>query len=377
MRKVALDLGAKKTTYCEVQNGVVVERATVTLSDSLRSLLGPDEPPAQVAIEACRQAWYVHDLLRGWGNEVLLVDTTRSRQLGIGQHGRKTDRVDAEVLARAVENGRIPAAHVLSPHRRELRRRLGIRRALVENRAQMVTTARGLASELGERLPSCTTERFVRAVGRASLPAELKAMLEPLLATVEVLDLKLAGIEAELGKLCTAEPIVQHLCTVPGVGGIVAAAFVSVIDDARRFRRAHEVESYLGLVPSENSTGGKQRLGAITKKGNPYLRALLVEAAWSVLRNAGADDPLRRWGLAVAKRRGKTIAVVAIARRLVGILWALWRDGTVYDPASLGKKSARGLRASAQDIQTQAAALARAARKDSCRRLTREVPKPS
>jgi len=137
MRKVALDLGGKKTTYCEVAGGEVVQRATVSAVESLQSLLGPEQLAATVAIEACREAWYVHDLLTSWGNQVILVDTTRSRQLGIGQHGRKTDRIDAEVLARAVERGGIPMAHVLSPHRRELRRQIGIRRALVQTRANL------------------------------------------------------------------------------------------------------------------------------------------------------------------------------------------------------------------------------------------------
>ena len=119
MRKVALDLGARKTADCEVRGEKVVRRE-------------PEQPPAVVAIEACREAWHVHDLLTSWGNEVVLVDTTRSRRLGIGQHGRKTDRIDAEVLALALERGGIPVAHLLSPHRRELRRWLGVRRALAE-----------------------------------------------------------------------------------------------------------------------------------------------------------------------------------------------------------------------------------------------------
>src|SRR4051812_33075417 len=110
MRKVALDLGAKKTTYCEVSGEQVTQRATVTSVESLRSLLGPEQAEATVAIEACREAWHVYDLLTSWGNRVLLVDTTRSRRLGIGQHGRKTDRIDAEVLARAVARGGIPLA---------------------------------------------------------------------------------------------------------------------------------------------------------------------------------------------------------------------------------------------------------------------------
>ena len=125
MRIVALDLGTKKTSYCALSQGEVVHRTTVSEIESLRPLLGPEQPAARVAIEACREAWFVHDLLVEWGNEVVLVDTTRSRQLGIGQHGRKTDRIDAETLARALEAGRIPLAHLLSPKRRELRRVLG------------------------------------------------------------------------------------------------------------------------------------------------------------------------------------------------------------------------------------------------------------
>ncbi|XXX77702.1 hypothetical protein WMF30_02850 [Sorangium sp. So ce134] len=89
-----------------------------------------------MAIEACREAWAAHDKLRDWGHDVPVVDTTRARQLGIGQHGRKNDRLDAEALARADERGGIPLAHALSPHRRAIRHQLAVRRALVETRAQ-------------------------------------------------------------------------------------------------------------------------------------------------------------------------------------------------------------------------------------------------
>ncbi len=105
MRKIALDLGSRKTAYCEARDGKVVGRGTVEEVRSLEPLLGPEQPEAVVAIEACREAWYVHDLLASWGNQVVLVDTTRSRRLGIGQHGRKTERIDAEVLALALERG--------------------------------------------------------------------------------------------------------------------------------------------------------------------------------------------------------------------------------------------------------------------------------
>jgi transposase len=373
MRNVALDLGARKIAYCEVLDGQVTRRLTVSSVDSLRPVLGPDEPPATVAIEACREAWHVYDRLTEWGNRVLLVDTTRSKQMGIGRHGRKTDKIDAEVMARAVEQGSIPAAHVLSPHRRELRRQLGVRRALVETRANLVVTVRGLAREHGRSLPGCDTENFVRKVQQLKLDESLQALIDPLLVTLDTVQAQLGRAEEELGKLCAHEPVIPLLCTAPGVGAVVAASFVAVIDEAGRFPRAHQLESYLGLVPGEDSSGGKRRIGAITKKGNSYLRALLVQGSWTILQKADRDDPMRRWGEAVARRRGKRIAVVAVARRLAGVLFAMWRDRQVYDPQLLASRSASGLRGNAARINFQADSLQRAKRKRSCRMLSQEV----
>lgn len=352
MRKVALDLGARKTSYCEVQGGAVIRRATVTSVETLESELGPQQPPAEVAIEACREAWHVHDLLSSWGNHVVLVDTTRSRRLGIGQHGRKTDRIDAEVLALALERGGIPVAHVLSPHRRELRRELSVRRALVESRSQLVTTARGLAREQGVPIARCAAHLFARHARK--LEGNVRSLLDPLLNLLDALNTQLETVEMRLEELSKTEPIVELLTSAPGVGPIIAASFVSVIDDAKRFRSAHHVESYVGLVPSEDSSGGKRRLGAISKKGNCYLRALLVQGAWSILRGKDRQDPLRLWAEAVAARRGKKVAVIALARRMVGLLWAMWRDASPYDKTRLASASARGTRQTANALQAHA-----------------------
>ena len=152
-----------------------------------------------------------------------------------------------------------------------------------------------------------------------------------------------------------------RLRTAPGVATVVSTAFVSVIDDAERFKNAHQVQSYIGLVPSED-TSVHRRLGHITKQGNSYLRAMLVQAAWSVLRMKG-DDPLKVWGLSIAKRRGNSVAAVAVARRLAGILWAMWRDGTVYEALRLGQASAEGLERQAQSTQVVAEAIKRATSK--------------
>ena len=107
---------------------------------------------------------------------------------------------------------------------------------------------------------------------------------------------------------------------------------MATIDDITRFRTAHELEAYLGVVPSERSSGEKRQLGHMTKAGNGRMRWLLVEAAWTILRSTSAETAARRaWTLQIAQRRGKRIAVVALARRLAGILYAMWRDEVAYD----------------------------------------------
>jgi transposase len=180
---------------------------------------------------------------------------------------------------------------------------------------------------------------------------------------LEKVDVQLASAELRLQRIVEKEPKIQLLMTVPNVNVLIAAVFVSVIDDAHRFTNAHQVGAYLGLVPSENSSGDRRRLGAITKQGNSYARATLMQASWGLIRMGRSDDPLQQWANAVASRRGKFIAAVALARRLAGILWAMWRDDMVYDAARVGARSAAGLKQNAEDLETRATAMRRAAQK--------------
>jgi transposase len=197
-----------------------------------------------------------------------MLDTTRIQRIGVGQHGRKNDALDAEVLALALDTGRVPIAHVLSPERRVLRAKLSVRAELVEQRARQVVVIRGLARAKGILLPTCATSSFVEQVEKADLDAETRAMVTLLVATIRAADEGLTKIDAELVAIAENDPTIRLCATAPGVGLIVAATFVSVIDDAKRFRNAHSVSAYLGLVPSESTTGGpnKRRLGAITSR---------------------------------------------------------------------------------------------------------------
>jgi transposase len=135
---------------------------------------------------------------------------------------------------------------------------------------------------------------------------------------------------------------VALLMSVPSIGPVTATAVVATVDDVSRFANAHQFEAFLGLVPSEHSSGEKRRLGSITKAGNQRVRYLLVEAAWRILRSSKTESAtLREWAHRIAERRGRRIAVVALARRLAGVLYAVWRDGRRFDAATLRRPRSR------------------------------------
>jgi transposase len=367
MRTVALDLSGRSIDACEFGGGGVIERRRVRGLCELKEILGSDTPPARVAFEACREGWHVAARLQEWGHEPAMVDTTRVKQLGIGRHGRKNDRIDTEALAVALYEDRIPLAHILSPHRQELRFQLSVRRALVETRAQYVAMIREMVRARGGRIPKCSARDFLRKVRQVELDEATLLLISPLKEVLATLEGRIGEVDLKLEQLCAHEPVILSLMTTPGVALVVGAAYVSVIDQASRFRNAHQVVSYLGLVPSETSSGQRRRLGAISKMGNTYLRALPVEAGWCLLR-CKDGNPLTVWGRAVAQCRGDRIAAVAVARRLAGILWAIWRDGTVFDPERVARTSAAGLNQRAALTQWQAERMAVAKAKVARRR---------
>jgi transposase len=126
------------------------------------------------------------------------------------------------------------------------------------------------------------------------------------------------------------DPITRQLMTAPGVGPVTALTYRAVLDDVGRFADAGRVTAFLGLVPKEDSSGPRRRKGGITKAGPARVRALLVQAAWTIWRQRRAVDPLHQWVHALAGRRGRGIAIVGLARRLARVLFAMWRDGLPY-----------------------------------------------
>jgi transposase len=303
MRTVALDLGKSAIDWCEVKDGRVIGRGRVGSIEDLSRHLGEGTGAAVVGFEACRDSRHIHDVLTSWGQTARVFDTTRVRRLGVGEHGRKNDRLDAERLAIALERNHAAFAHVLGDVARQLRELQEMHRALVHARKRAITHVRGILQGRGVRLATCAAENFVQSVENAELP--LKALVEPLLGPLRSLEPELAKVDLRIQELCAQQqdPVLSRLASVPGVSLLVAAAFISAVDDPKRFDKASQVASYLGLCPRENSTGGRHSLGSITKQGNAYARAMLVQAAWCIVRSRDLKDGLVRWAHRTAERR--------------------------------------------------------------------------
>jgi transposase len=154
------------------------------------------------------------------------------------------------------------------------------------------------------------------------------------LLMIEALTVQIRAADEELKQIASTHPICQNLMTVPGVGPVTAVRFLAAIDDVTRFRNAHAVQSYVGLTPGENSSSDRKQRTGITKAGPAKLRRTLVQAAWCIMRSR-STDPLATWGRQLATRKHKFVAVVALARKLTGILFAIWRDGSTYRSQSV------------------------------------------
>src|SRR5437867_1253369 len=194
----------------------------------------------------------------------------------------------------------------------------------------------------GRRACTCPAAgpRPSSTVSTPALPEPLHQAIGPMLPALEMLNRQVTTADRALEEQARSDPRVRRLDTAPGIGPVTAATFVATLDRADRFAGPHQLEAYLGLVPREYSSGERQVRGRITKGGNTRLRCLLIEAAWSIVNYPKPETAaLRQWTLRIAGRRGMPRAVVALARRLAGILFAMMRDETVYDSSRLTSRS--------------------------------------
>jgi transposase len=342
---IGIDLGA---THSHVV--VMTEGAQVALRTKLETRRLPAwlerRQACRVVMEACTQSPAIARASLAAGHQTIVVPGSLVRALGVGARGIKTDGRDAEVLARAsVRNQELPSVHLRSEVARS-------RREVVAARAVLVKTRRALAlsvkSWLRGRLITirgkANTVAFCDAVRRVAVsePEGLPLAVETLLVSFEHLCGQIAELDDLIASLVRDDPTCVKLTQIPGVGPQVSMAFTTHIDDPKRFANADQLASYLALVPGEATTGGKVVRTSAIKAGPSYLKALLVQAAWSLWRTR-PNEPMVTWARSIADKRGRRIAIVALARKLATVMWSMWKHDTVYDPWRTNQKETAAL----------------------------------
>lgn len=328
----AIDL---HTRYSHIRildaDGVVVrhQRGLTTRERLVTAFSGVGE--VRILVEASTESEWVAQALEDAGYAVIVADPNYGPMYGTLRRRVKTDDRDVVALCEANRRGWYRAVHRVARAQRTLRQRLGVRRQLVRMRSGLIAQLRAILRQEGLRLPSGTTAAIDARLARVAVSPALQAVLTPLLEALRALTPLIAQEDRALARLAEADPIVRQLQSVPGVGPIVGLTVRATLDRVDRFPSAGHVSSCLGLVPSEDSSGERRQRGHITKTGPSEARSLLIQAAWSCWRSRTVRTAhLRTWADALAARRGKRIAVVALARRLSRILFAIWRDGTTF-----------------------------------------------
>lgn len=333
MDHIAIDLGSRESQVCiRAADGVIREERRVGTRSLGKFLVG--RPRSRVVLEACAEAFAIADVSTAAGHETVVVPASLAPSLGVGDRGVKTDTRDARNLSEAsCRMSKLPAIHVPAQVSRDRKAMCNMRESLVQVRTKLINSVRGWTRPQGlgvvrSGAPTTFPARVKEHV--AARGVKIPPYVEHVLMAIEKVSLEIVAMDDELEEAAQADPTCQLLMTAPGVGPTTAMRFSAAIDQVQRFSNAHRLESYLGLTPGEHSSSERKRKTALTKAGPAKLRWVLIQAAWAA-RRYYKDHPIVMWSLEVEKRRGKQVAVTALARRLAGVLYAMWRDGKPYD----------------------------------------------
>jgi transposase len=292
---------------------------------------------ATVLFEACSSAHHWARHLQTLGHAVVLLPPHTVRPYVTRN---KTDRTDAKALLEAYRNQDIHPVPVKSLDQHSLAALHRYRSAYVAERTARIKTTRGILREFGLTIPT-GARNVVPAVQaifhdpNRIVPHPLGTVLIDVCNEIHELEARIRGIERKLDSLAKDNAIVTRLRTIPGIGLLTATALFAFVGDVHRFRSGRHFASYLGLTPREHSSGAIRRIGRISKRGDAYLRMLLIHGARAVLCHAkklDSPDRLRAWALHLEQSRGHNIAAVALANRLTRIAWAVWKRGGEFTP---------------------------------------------
>ena len=250
----------------------------------------------------------------------------------------KTDRADVKGLLEAYRNRDICPVPIKTLAQQQLTPLHRIRATWMRTRVARINLLRGLLREFGFVIP-LGARHLVPGVmelvedGDVEIPSVVREMFAQVCREIRELESHLRSVERELEALAQQTPAVERLRSIPGIGLLTATAMVGFVDDIQRFRSSRQFASYLGLTPREHSSGNRRRLGRISKRGDCYLRMLLINGSRTVLwrsRKVETPSPLQQWGRDLHERRGHNKAAVAIANKLARRVWAVWKRDCDY-----------------------------------------------
>ena len=311
----------------DTETGELVEQSLNHQGKEVERFYGALEGPTVVGIESTGYSIWFHEVMDTLGVEVQVGDAAeiRSRQ---ARKKKKNDREDARLILKLLVEDRFPQIWVIDPEGRDLRQVLSQRRRWVRIRTQIKNALQSLA--INHRL-TLSSKLFTRegkaAFAQLKLRGHARGSAEQLWETLEWLQPRIAVLGRQIGEAVAQRPEAQRLMTYPGVGPVTALAWVLIVGPIQRFGSGGQLASYVGLTPKERSSGGRRRLGHISKEGSTFLRYQLAEAGVSVRRH---EPQLRRFYRRLVSRRGSQVAQTAVARKLCEHLYVMQRDEIDY-----------------------------------------------
>lgn len=314
------------------QTGKVISQEKLINDEKLLRKFFSQFQGAKCAIESCRAfEWFV-DLLRNLGLQVFVCHPKQVKL--IAETAFKTDKRDSKVLMQLLAKDFLPLAYFATAEERALREQLRWRVSLVKNSTRIKLRIHALLDKehkgwIKKDLFTSKGRKYIREV---ELSEPRRALVDKSMRYLEFIEEQLDVEEKWIKKQAKARDDARMLTSAPGIGSLSALVLIAELGDINRFRRAEQVPAYLGLVPKENSSADVRRIGRISKEGSNLVRWLLIQDAWRAIET---DWHLRKKYDQIAKRRGRNVAVVAVARRLSEIAYCILRDKKPYDQQRL------------------------------------------
>jgi len=335
-----LDVSLRETAICVVneKGDIIRETSVPTEPEPISAWLKMVGLPIErVGLEAGSVTpWLCSELLKlGWA---AICIETRHAKAALAAQRVKTDRNDARGIAHMMRTGWFREVHIKSEESQKLRILLGNRRCLLEKRLDIDSQIRGTIKVFGLKIGKVTAGTYEPRVREliADVP-ELDAYIAPMLEARRHLIEQSRKLEKAILDYVKQDDICQLFMTIPGIGALTALAYKTFVDRPERFAHSRGVGAALGLTPRKYASGEVDYDGGITKCGDGFVRAHLFEAAKSLLSRCAGKNPIKSWGMRIAKRSSMKNACVAVARRLAVVMHAMWRDGTAFDPHETGR----------------------------------------